>query len=207
MIALGFRVKSGRAIAVALSGTTAKPGIVLRCEVELCDRRTEATRQPYHDGFGTAQADRNEIARLTKIIERCARASIGALLDAHGIAGESCRRAALVVGSVIDPAAVGNPHIRAHANEGRLFRIVVERALAEHGVESTTIVEKQLAAQAARALKRTDAGIRRMVAAFGRAVGGPWRADEKAAATAAWMSLRIEDMSLRIEDFGTRIDD
>jgi hypothetical protein len=189
MIGLGFRVKSGRAIAVAVSGSAAKPAIVLRCEVELCDRGTEATRQPYHDGFGTAQEDQKEIARLTTIIERCARKSIDALLEADGIAGETRRRAAVVVGSVIDPAAVGNPHIRAHANEGRLFRIVVERALAEHGVESTTIVEKQLAAQAARALKRSDAAIRQTVAAFGRTVGGPWRAEEKAAATAAWMSL------------------
>lgn len=189
MIALGFRVKSGRAIAVALSGTTAKPAIVLHREVELCDRSLAATRQPYHDGFGTAQEDQKEIARLTTIIERCAGKSIAALLDVDAISREPCRRAALVVGSVIDPAAVGNPHIRAHANEGRLFRIVVERALAEHGVESTTIVEKRLAAQAACVLERSDVVIRTTIAALGRAAGGPWRADEKAAATAAWMSL------------------
>jgi hypothetical protein len=29
-----------------------------------------------------------------------------------------------------------------------------------------------------------------VVAHFGRQVGGPWRADEKAASTAAWMMLR-----------------
>ncbi len=133
-IALGFRVKSGRAIAVAMSGSPAAPAIVLRSEVALCDDRVAATRQPYHDGFGTAQADQHEIARLSAIVERCAHTSIASLLEAAGIAGRTCCGAALVVGSVIDPASVANPHIRAHANEGRLFRTVVERALEQHGI-------------------------------------------------------------------------
>jgi hypothetical protein len=189
-IALGFRVKSGRAIAVAMSGSPAAPAIVLRSEVALCDDRVAATRQPYHDGFGTAQADQQEIARLSAIVERCAQTSIASLLEADGIAGHACRGAALVVGSVIDPAAVANPHIRAHANEGRLFRTVVERALEQHGLAVEVIVEKELAARAAHVLQRTDAQIKRIVAAFGEAVGGPWRADEKAAAIAAWMALK-----------------
>ncbi len=189
-IALGFRVKSGRAIAVAMSGSPAAPAIVLRREVALCDDHVQATRQPYHDGFGTAQADQQEIARLSAIVERCAQTSIAALLEADGIAGRMWRGAALVVGSVIDPAAVANPHIRAHANEGRLFRTVVERALEQHGLAVTVIVETELAAKAARALQRTDAQIRRVVASFGETVGAPWRADEKAAATAAWIALK-----------------
>jgi hypothetical protein len=194
-VALGFRIKSGRAIAVAVAGSGAAPAVLLRCEVELCDPAVAATRQPYHDGFGTAQEDQREIARLTRIIERCAKRSVAAFI--HDVSHATLQpgqesadlRAALVVGSVIDPAAVGNPHIRAHANEGRLFRTVVERALAEHGIESTAIVAGQLAARAAQALERTDGEIRRVISDFGRTIGGPWRADEKAAATVAWMAL------------------
>lgn len=188
-VALGFRVKSGRAIAVALSGSKAAPAIVLCREVALGDPAVAATRQPFHVGFGTAREDLGEIARLTKIIERCAAASTAALLDADGVAGTRCREAALVVGSVIDPATVGNPHIRAHASEGRLFRLVLQRALESHGVRCTTIVEKQLPEQAAHALRRSEAEIRRLVGGLGRAVGGPWRAEQKAAATGAWMML------------------
>jgi hypothetical protein len=190
-ITLGFRIKSGRAIAVALSGTPAAPAIVLRGEVALCDPHVEATRQPYHDGFGTAQEDREQIARLSAIVERCARTSIAALLQADAIASCTCRGAGLVVGSVIDPAAVTNPHIRAHANEGRLFRTVVERALEQHGVAATVIVEKELAARSVHVLRRTEAQIKRIVAEFGHVVGGRWRADEKTAATAAWMVLTM----------------
>jgi hypothetical protein len=194
-VALGFRIKSGRAIAVAVAGSGAAPAVVLRCQIELCDPGVSATRQPYHAGFGTAQEDQEEIARLTRIIERCARRSIAALI--HDVSTATPRpggqprdlRAALVVGSVIDPAAVGNLHIRAHANEGRLFRTVVERALAAHGIESTAIVAGKLAAAAALALKRTDVEIRRVMSEFGRTIGTPWRADERSAATAAWMTL------------------
>jgi hypothetical protein len=70
-----------------------------------------------------------------------------------------------------------------------LFRTVVARALDAHGIESTAIVAGQLAAQASLALRRTDEEIRRVIAEFGRTIGGPWRADEKSAATAAWMTL------------------
>jgi hypothetical protein len=191
-VAVGLRIKSGRAIAVAVAGPSAAPAVLLRCQVELCDPGVAATRQPYHDGFGTAQEDRQEIARLTEIIECCATRSIAALIhDVSNATRQPVGRpgrlwAALVVGSVTDPAAVGNLHIRAHANEGRLFRIVVERALAAHGIESTAIVAGQLAALA---LKRTDEEIRRVISEFGRTIGGPWRADEKSAATAAWMTL------------------
>ena len=51
------------------------------------------------------------------------------------------------------------------------------------------IVQKQLAAKAAARLRRSDGEINRVLTAFGKALGGPWRADEKAASTAAWILL------------------
>ena len=185
-IALGFRVKSGVAIAVVLGGDRRAPTAMTRHIVELCDPRAAETRQPYHDGFGTAQQDQRELARRIAVVERCATASITALLAA--LQPRRPAGAALVVGSVIDPASVGNPHIRAHANEGRLFRTVVEDALKSHGIEYEVIVEKQLATAAAR-LPCRPAELTRALAAFGKAIGGHWRADDKAAATAAWLAL------------------
>jgi hypothetical protein len=188
-LTLGFRVKSGFAIAVVLSGPKASPLALARRIVSLSDETVEATRQPYHDGFGTAQEDLKEIARLTGIIKKCARKSVIALLDDAMFGSRSCRKAGLIVGSVIDPATVGNPHIRAHANEGRLFRTVLEDALGERGISSTVIVEKTLGAQARKALEKSPAQIAKAIAGMGQALGGPWRAEEKSAATAAWMVL------------------
>ena len=186
-VALGFRVKSGYAIAVALGGPAFAPAAVSRHVVELSDPDVADTRQPYHDGFYTHEEDAPTIARRVRIIERVAKRSVTALLKDERLAG--CRGAGLVVGSVIDPAKVGNPHIRAHASEGRLFRTVLESALRSHGIACEVIVEKQLAAKAAAALARRDAEIRRVLAGFGKSLGAPWRADEKAASIAAWLAL------------------
>ena len=188
-IALGFRVKSGYAIAVALRGPASAPAAVARQVVELSDPGDAGTRQPYHDGFFTHEEDTRTIARRVRIVERCAARSIAALLKDARLA--DCRGAGLVVGSVLDPAKVGNPHIRAHANEGRLFRTVLESALRSHGIVCEVIVEKQLAARAATGLARRDVEIRKALAGFGKSLGAPWRADEKAASTAAWLALSI----------------
>jgi hypothetical protein len=192
VIALGLRVKSGHAIAIALDGSRASPRVRLRRDVALCDPATPATKQPYHDGFGTAQADARIIARLTAIVRRVAIESVGALVDdarALDDAGRGAMAACLIVGSVIDPDAVGNPHIRAHANEGRLFRTVVEDALRARAIGCRVIVEKRLAVEAVSALKRSEDALAREVARLGRTLGGPWRADEKAAALGAWLML------------------
>ena len=200
-IAIGFRVKSGHAIAVALSGSTGRPSPVMRCDVALSDPAVHETRQPYHDGFYHQQDDPREIARRIGIIERCAKAAVVSLLASldDRVPGSKSRRvsAALVVGSVIDPAAVGNPHIRAHAAEGRLFRTVLADALATHGIACDVIVEKQLPARAVADIGRSAADIKRVVAGFGATVGSPWRADEKAAAAAAWIALATTPRAAR----------
>jgi hypothetical protein len=187
--ALGFRVKSGYAIAVALRGSASKPDVLVRRLVALSDPAVAETRQPYHDGFYKQQDDPREIARRLKIVKRCAKQSVDALLGDACFAGLRCRGAGLVVGSVIDPQKVANPHIRAHASEGQLFRTVLEEELSAHGVGCNVIVEKELAAKVAADLGQPDADIARAIAGFGKTLGGAWRADEKAACAAAWLAL------------------
>lgn len=188
-VALGFRVKSGYAIAVALRGPASSPSAIARRIVALSDPAIPGTRQPYHDGFFKQQEDPRELGRRVKIVKRCAKRSVAALLEDEGLAGPPCRGAGLVVGSVIDPQTVGNLHIRAHANEGQLFRTVLAEALGSHKIACAVIVEKMLSDTAVKKLRRTDAQIARTVATLGKALGGTWRAEEKAACTAAWMAL------------------
>jgi hypothetical protein len=94
-----------------------------------------------------------------------------------------------VVGSDIDPARISNPHIRAHALEGRLFRTVLEDALRSHGLTCLVIVERTIYKQAAKILQRSEQDLKRLVAQLGRNLNGPWRADEKTACLAAWLAL------------------
>jgi hypothetical protein len=201
MIAVGFRVKSGFAVAVALEGPASAPSAVSRSVIAMSDPDVPETRQPYHDGSYKTEEDSREIARRVKIVERCANQSVAALLKDTRVA-----RAGLIVGSVIDPQKVGNPHIRAHAHEGRLFRTVLEEALRSRGVDCHVIVEKQLAAKTAAGLHRPPGEIRRTLDRFGKALGSPWRADEKAAATAAWLSLQQpEKPTTPVEPPSTRV--
>jgi hypothetical protein len=188
-IALGFRVKSGYAIAVALSGPASAPRILARRLVQLSDPAAPETRQPYHDGFYKQQDDPRELARRTTIVKRCAKRAVTALLKDEYFGGLQCRGAGLVAGSLIDPAKVGNLHNRAHASEGQLFRMVLVEALKLHGIPCDVSVEKSLAEMAAKRLKRSNAEITRTIAALGKTLGGTWRADEKAACVAAWMAL------------------
>jgi hypothetical protein len=186
--ALGFRVKSGYAVAVALRGPAAAPVVAARRVVELSDPDVPESRQPFHRALFTHETERARIDGLVKIVERCARRAVDALVEDPPFA--DCRAAALVVGSVIDPAAVGNPHIRAHASEGQLFRTALRSALTAHGIGCDIFVEKELGPEASARLKRTNAEIARVVLRLGKEIGGPWRADEKAASTAAWILLR-----------------
>ncbi len=183
--AVGFRVKSGFAVAIALRGPASAPIAVARRVVMMSDPKIPATKQPHHAGLFQIEEDTREIVRRVRIVERCCAASVEALLCESWLEGSSFRRAAIIVGSTIDPETVGNPHIRAHAYEGQLFRRVLEDALRAAGVRSEVIVEKQLTATMNARVSRRPREIAATLARFGDTLGRPWRADEKSAASAA----------------------
>jgi hypothetical protein len=203
VLTIGFKVRSGFAIAIVVAGPVKAPRAISRHIVEMSDPNERWTRQPYHNRMFKTETDESQIARRVKIVERCAKTSVAALIEQVRSASLSGERAptsraplsgarlsaALVVGSLVDPATLASPHMRAHASEGRLFRTVLEEALQAHGVAVDVIVEKTLAKRAAADLGRSAAYIDKVVAGFGQTLGKPWRAEEKAAATAAWIAL------------------
>jgi hypothetical protein len=129
-------------------------------------------------------------AMLRGVVARVTRRSVGALIAEYKAAGHAVRRVALVVGSVIDPARIGNDHIRAHALEGQLFRTALEGAVRSCRLPCAVVVERAVYATAAGTLKRSEPALKRAATALGRSLPGPWRADEKTATVAAWMTLR-----------------
>ena len=190
-VAIGFRVKSGRAIAVVLAGPPGSPQVLARREIKLCDPAVPDSMQPYHAALEMpGQKAAKTIERLVKIVQRAASDSVGELLKEFCAAGHEIRGARLVVGSLIDPAKIANDHIRAHAFEGQLFRVSVQEALRANGLSSVTIPERDVYSTAAAALGRAEDELKRAISDFGRAVAGPWRAEEKTAALAAWMVLQ-----------------
>jgi len=186
---LGFRVKSGWATAVLLAGPVQSPQVLDHRVIDLSDPAVPESKQPYHAGMGMLEEDNAKVKRRTKVVQRVTTKSVTDLLKAYRDTGYKIRRAGLVVGSQIDPAAIANPHIRAHALEGRLFRTVLEEALRSHRLPCLIVVERNAYSQAVAVLARAEDELKRAVSDFGRARSGPWRADEKMAALAAWMAL------------------
>lgn len=188
--AVGFRVKSGWAVAVLLAGPSTAPSVVDRRRVDLADPAEPDALQPYHQGLDRPGAGGHEaVARLVKEVERYAAGSLAGLIRQYRGAGHRLVGVGIVAGSVVDPATIANEHIRAHAAEGRLFREVIERAARTARLRATVVVEKQLLDRAAKALRRSARGLKDRVSALGQDLDGSWRAEDKAAALVAWMAL------------------
>jgi len=193
---LGFRVKSGWATTVLVGGPPTSPQVLDHRIVQLSDPARPASRQPFHGGTGREERDGRKVARRVASIRRFARRSLADLIKRYRAAGHRLRGVAVVAGSDIEPDRIANPHIRAHAQEGKLFRTVLEDGARRAGLPCLTVLERDLFAQAAQALGRPAPDLKRAVTALGRGGrggrgrDGGWRAEEKAATLAAWLVLR-----------------
>jgi len=187
--ALGLRVKSGWAAAVLLTGTVRSPQLCDVRRIELSDPQHPETRQPYHAAMGKLERDARKINQRVDVVGGIAQQSIATLLAGYRRQNLRIRRAALVVGSQIDPDSIANPHIRAHAFEGRLFRSVLEESLRAHRIRANILIERHAYAHAVEELKQTNQNVRRKIQDFGRETETPWRAEQKLAAVAAWLAL------------------
>jgi hypothetical protein len=187
--AVGFVVKSGWAATVLLIGSRASPRLADCRRIDLSDPAIPESRQPYHEGFGTARDHGGELARLVSSVRRFGRRSVRGIVETYGTAACPPTAAGLVVGSLLDPKRIANEHIRIHALEGQLFREVVEQTLTASGLPCSIWRERDLYGAAADALGQPESQVRSTVAALGRGIDGPWRAEQKAAAVAAWLVL------------------
>ncbi len=187
--ALGFRVKSGWAAAVLLTGPAHSPQLCDVQRIDLSDPRLPETRQPYHATMGKLEAGRTKINRRVRLVRSIAQQSIATLLAGYRQKGYPISRAALVVGSRVNPDSIANAHIRAHAIEGQLFRSVIEEALEARLIRTEILIERDAYAQGATKLKESNQNVRCVIQNFGRAAQGPWRAEQKLAALAAWVAL------------------
>lgn len=187
--ALGFRVKSGWAMAVLLAGPSNAPKLV-RCQaVLLSDPKIPQSKQPHHAALDLGKEGKAMAEKLCRVVTGAAKQAVQELLeqavaDGYGVVG-----AGLVVGSLVDPATLHNEHIRAHGLEGQLFRTALEDALRERGLASRVLLEKNAYATASPTLRKSAPQAKKIVAGLGESHEGSWRAEEKLAALAAWMAL------------------
>src|SRR5438477_2081852 len=77
--ALGFRVKSGWAVAVLLTRLGDAPQLADVNRVELSDPRLPETRQPYHATMGKLETDSRVVSRRERVVRCIAQQSLGTL--------------------------------------------------------------------------------------------------------------------------------
>jgi hypothetical protein len=187
MKAIGLRIKSGFAIAAIVGKSGGAFALEAVHTVALSTPELPQSRFPYHPTIELPQRQGAALSeKAVKEVRRTAAREMEKLLqESPGI-----KRAAMVVGSVIDPDSLGNPHVRVHALEGKLFREVVAAALAGRGIDCGVLVERDAYAKVAADASTSEQRLRTEIAALGQGRIKPWRSDEKLATLAAWWKLQ-----------------
>jgi hypothetical protein len=189
-VAIGLRAKTARAIAVVVGGTADSPLIVAKTEIKLWDPKFPATGQPYHQvmdlpGDEWPQA----VQKSARAIEKLASKALATLMKEQSAQGRKVHAVATVGAKDRNLASIGNPHIRAHAAEGVLFRRVLDHAAQENDLLSRAFAEREFDQILKQELGAKSSSVKKKLDEAARALPPPWRADEKLAAMAAWLVL------------------
>ena len=191
--AIGFRVHSGWAAAVAVSLEKGTPVVLVRQRVHLVETFTYEFRQPYHTAKKMLGGQAREfISRMKGEARRLAYRAIQELESRTQEQGVKLTRCGLLLAS-------GRPlpgleeilasHALIHTADGELFREALLHASARCGLRDFTIKEKELVDRAENILRLKSAVLKRRVAELGAPFGPPWSQDEKFAMLAAWLAL------------------
>lgn len=191
--ALGLRAHSGWAALVAVGGSPRSPAVIDRRRIELADPLVPGSRQPYHAAEGL------NLTEAKKVVSRCAtgarvlarRAVRATIYDlrkkGHQVV---CCGILLAAGrSAASLAATLASHALIHTADGELFRDALGHAIEHCALPMTGVRERDLYTRATADLGLPTEGLRQRVAELGRAIGPPWRRDEKLAALVAWVAL------------------
>jgi len=189
-VSIGLRAKTARAIAVVLGGPPASPIVIKRAELILWDPTMPATSQPYHEVMDLPwEQSKVAVQKSALRIESVASKALGDLIRDVTVEGLTVCGVGIAGAGNRNLDKIGSTHIRAHSAEGVLFRHALEVAAVTNRLRSKSFDERTLEQTAASELRRSIDDLKVSLAEMGRAIGSPWRADEKSAALAGWVAL------------------
>jgi hypothetical protein len=186
--ALGLKVKTGRAIVVAVCGRLEAPEVLAKTQIQVAFTFEEGAVFHGAESLEIAEARRriaDAEARFTALAGR-ALAAFAAGLDARIVAAALAARAATTP-PPLESILASHPLV--HAAEGELYRRVFAAASAAIGVRPSRVPPDAAATRVAAAVGLPPAAVMGQLAAMGKASGRPWAADQKEAALAAWVAL------------------
>jgi hypothetical protein len=191
--AVGFRVHSGWAAAVAVCGPLDELFVADRRKILLVQEFSYAYRQPYHTAENMPRKDGTRfIDHVQSDAKRLARSSLRTLKKE--LAARNCKivcSALLLASSCTLPELdrILASHALIHAADGELFRDSLQAACTLCSLPMEGIREKELLATASKELGVEVDALQRRLIALGKGLGPPWSHDEKFAALGAWLTL------------------
>jgi len=192
-LGLGFRVHSGWAAVVTLTGPASSPTVVDRRRIEVADPAIRGSVQPFHT------VARLDLEAAEAFIQRCAASTSAlALQSIRRLVDDICQPDYHVIGSCILVGS-GRPlgalesilasHALIHTAEGEFFRDAIRRANVACGLPVTDIREREILTCGVAELGLPLEAIQSQMLELGRTMGPPWRQDQKLATLAGWLVL------------------
>jgi hypothetical protein len=187
-VSVGFRAKTGKAIAVAICAGKNGPEFVGRWNVLLHDPAAPETGMPHHYVMELPWSEAQRAVKpYEKQIERLAAAALTTIARELKRSGLQLTSVGVVGSPERDLSRIGNFHIRAHGAEGILFRRVLEVAAEMKKLEWKGFSDREFLPAAATELRMPEERLNEVLSELGKAAGRPWRKEERIAAAAAWI--------------------
>jgi hypothetical protein len=194
--ALGFRAHSGWAVLVVLAGPSESPMVVERRRIDIADPKIAGSKQPYHAVEGLSLKD------AEALVSACTSASVQLATEAVRVAITDAKQKGYEVSASGVLTGSGKPipalekilasHPLLHTAEGELFRNVIVRACVNHHLPVVAVKEKELMVRAQNDIGISGELIEQHLQRMGKAIGAPWRQDEKYAGLAAWIASSVQ---------------
>jgi len=200
--AIGFRVHSGWAAAVAVCVNKGAPVVLARQRVHLVETFTYEFRQPYHTAEKMLLGQAREfIARMQAEGRRLAYRAIRELASRTLEQGVKLTRCGLLLASgrpLPGLEKIVASHALIHTADGELFREAILHASSRCGLRDFRIKDKELVDRAGLVLHLKSANLMGRVTELGRPFGSPWSQDEKFATLAAWLAMFAPPRNSRV---------
>jgi hypothetical protein len=179
-------------VLVVLAGSIESPIVVERRRIEIADPKIAGSKQPYHAAEGLSLRD------AEALVNACTEASVRLATEAVQVAIRDARQKGYEISTSGILTGSGKPipsldkilmsHPLLHTAEGELFRDVIARACQNHHLRVVAVKEKELMSRSQNDIGFSGELLLQHLQRIGKAIGPPWRQDEKYASLAAWIA-------------------
>lgn len=192
--AIGFRMHSGWGALVVMSDDGALD-VVDRRRIVVAEDGIPGSKQPYHyvEKSGLKEAEKY-LAKCFAASGQLASAAVGELIEKLDKRGYRVSASVILMASgraLPSLAQILASHALIHAAEGEFFRAIVRKACEDIGIGVTPLREREVEQRAREVIGDKTNQTKQQISRCGKRLGPPWTQDEKIAALAATLILRL----------------